>query len=253
MSIAVAGRSRLLGDDHALLAEQRVEEARLARVRPPEDRDADRVLARLGRAAPGEAGDDRVEQVARAVSVHRGERNRVAEAEPVELQRVRLAPGLVDLVRDQEDRLVRVPEDRRQLLVARRDPGPGVDDEEDEVGFGDRRPRLVGDLLGQRRAVGDVDAARVDEQEAVAGPLADELLAVARDSGCLVDDGLASAGQPVDERGLADVREADDGDRAEQLVVHGGVAPLGRPSSCCSTSQLQRRWISSWISTDASR
>ena len=187
------------------------------------------------------------------MAVHRREGNRVAEAEAVELQGVRLAPGLVDLVRNQEDRLVRMAEDRRQLLVAGRDPGPGVDDEEDEVGFGDRRPRLVGDLLGERGAVGDVDATGVHEQEPVPGPLADDLLAVARDSGCLVDDGLARGGQPVDERGLADVRKPDDGNGAEQFVVHGGVAPGGRPSSCCSTSQRQRRWISSWMSTDASR
>ena len=66
------------------------------------------------------------------------DRDRVAEAEAVELERLRLAAGLVDLVRDQEDRLVRAAQDRGELLVAGRDPGPRVDDEEDEVGLGDR-------------------------------------------------------------------------------------------------------------------
>ena len=144
--------------------------------------------------------------------------DRVAEPEPVELERLGLPPRVVDLVRDQEDRLARAAQDRGQLLVARSDPGPRVEDEEDEVGLGDRAARLLGDLLRQRRRVGDVHAAGVDEQEALAGPLADDLLAVARDAGRLVDDRLARAGQPVDERRLADVREADDGDRAEQLL-----------------------------------
>ena len=119
--------------------------------------------------------------------------NRVAEPEPVELERLGLAPRLVDLVRDQEDRLAGVAQDRGQLLVARRDPGPRVDDEEHEVGLGDRAARLLRDLLRQRRRVGDVDAAGVDEQEALAGPLADDLLAVARHTGRLVDDRLRAS------------------------------------------------------------
>ena len=145
----VAGRPRLLGDDHPLLAEECVQKTGLARIRAPEDRHPDRVLARLGRPASGQARHDRIEEVARAVTVNRREGDRVAEAKPVELQRIGFAPGLVDLVRDQEDRLVRVPQDRRQLLVAGRDAGPGVDDEQDEVGFRDRGAGLLCDLLGQ--------------------------------------------------------------------------------------------------------
>ena len=61
-----------------------------------------------------------------------------------------------------------------------RDSRLRVDDEDDEVGLLDRAARLLGDLLGQRRGVGDVDAARVHEHEALARPLADDVLAVAR-------------------------------------------------------------------------
>ena len=112
--------------------------------------------------------------------------------------------------------LLRLAEDLRDLLVPGRDPDLGVDDEEDEVRLGDRLARLDGDRARDRRLVGDVDAAGVDQEEALAGPLDDELLAVARDAGRLVDDRLAGAAQPVDERRLADVREADDRDGAEQ-------------------------------------
>ena len=105
-------------------------------------------------------------------------------------------------------------------------PAARVDDEEHEVGLLDRRARLLGDRARDRRRVGDVDAAGVDEQEALAVPLADELLAVARDARRLVHDRGARAGEPVDERRLADVREADDRDGADQPVgsrAHGGV------------------------------
>ena len=87
---------------------------------------------------PGQSGDDRVEQVARAVAVQRGERDRVAEAEPVELERRLLARRVVDLVREQEDGLTGLAQDLRDLLVAGRDPDLRIDDEEHEVGL--RRP-----------------------------------------------------------------------------------------------------------------
>jgi hypothetical protein len=157
------------------------------------------------------------------VAVHGRDGNRVAEAEPVELECLGLAPGLVDLVRDQEDRLARAAEDRRQLFVARCDPRPRVDDEQHEVCLGDRAARLLDDLLRQRRGVGDVDPARVDEQEALARPLADDLFPVSGHAGCLVDHGLTRSRQAVDERRLADVREADNGDGAEEFLgAHGG-------------------------------
>ena len=162
----VARRAGHLGDDHALLAEQRVQEARLADVRPAEDRDADRLLADLLRAAAGEHRHDRVEQVAGAVAVQGRERHRVAEPEPVELERERVLVRVVDLVREQRAPACGLAQDRRQLLVAGRDPGARVDDEEDEVGLRDRGVRLVGDRARDRRLVGDVDAAGVDQQEA---------------------------------------------------------------------------------------
>src|SRR5207248_10242701 len=81
----VAGRAGLLGDDHALLAEERVQKARLADVRAAEDRDANRLLADPLRSRAGQHRHDRVEQVAAAVAMDRGDRDRIAEPEPVEL------------------------------------------------------------------------------------------------------------------------------------------------------------------------
>ena len=68
----IAGRAGNLGDDHSLASEQLVHEARLADVRPAEDRDADRVVRQLG---PGRLSvhlqvvEDLVEEVAGSVPV----------------------------------------------------------------------------------------------------------------------------------------------------------------------------------------
>ena len=87
----VPGGAGNLGDDHALAPEQRVQERRLPHVRTTEDRNPDRLLADGSLALSGEPRDDVVQEVAGAVTVQRGERDRVAEAEPVELQRLRVA------------------------------------------------------------------------------------------------------------------------------------------------------------------
>src|SRR5205823_12410391 len=101
----VARRPGNLGDDHPLAAEERVQERRLAYIRATEDGHADRLLARRLRSLARKERDDRVEQVARAVAVERRQRQRIAEPEPVELERIRVADGVVDLVRDEEHRL----------------------------------------------------------------------------------------------------------------------------------------------------
>ena len=187
--------------------------------------------------------DDLVEQIAGARAVHTRDRQRVAEPEPVELERERFLRRVVDLVREHEHRLVRETEDRRELLVARRDARPRIDDEEDEVGLRHRDAGLVDDRAGNGVLARDIDAAGVDQQEPLAGPVADELLAVAGRAARLVDDRGARRGEAVDQRGLADVRVADDRDRAQKVrarqvgvdfeegfVVHsGGTRFRGRP------------------------
>ncbi len=195
-------------------ADEGVQERRLADVRPAEDRDADRLVADDRLVPARQPRDDLVEQVARAVPVERGQRDGVAEAEPVELERLEVASRVVDLVHEHDHRLCRHAEDRRDLLVARRHPCPGVDDEEHEVGLLDGRAGLGGDVAPEGAGVRLVHAARVDHAERDAVPVAEELLPVARHAGRLVHHGGAALRQPVDERRLADVREADDRHRS---------------------------------------
>jgi hypothetical protein len=255
----VARRSRLVGDDHALLAHDRVDEARLADVRAPEHRHADRVPVDLRRPLAGQALDDEVQEVARPVPVQGRDRERIAETQTVELDRLVVAARVVDLVGHDEHRLARPSEDVGHLLVAGRDSRLRVDDEDDEIGLLHRAARLLRDLLGQRRVVSDVDPARVHEDEALAGPLADDILAIACHAGRLEDHGLPGRGQAVDEGRLADVGEADDGDGPQERRVghvaregtfsrRGGVASRGSPSSCIRPSHSHSRRISASIS-----
>ena len=186
------------------------------------------------------------------MAVHCRERKRIAKPEAVELEREGIAPRVVDLVRHEQHGLVRDAQDLGQLLVAGRDPDLRVDHENNEVCIGDRALCLVGNLPGEIVLAGDVDAAGIDQQEALARPLADELLAVARRPARVVHDGGARTRQPVDERRLADVREADDRDRAEEflpgpatvLVTHAGC----RSRTSCSIRPTTSSTSSSVVS-----
>ncbi len=130
----VARRARDLGHDHALRAEQGVQERRLADIRAAEDGDTDRLVPDRLLATAWESRHDLVQQVARAVAVQGGERHRVAEAEPVELDRVeRRGRGSSILFASSEDGLAGGAQDRGELLVAGCDARPRVDDEEHEV------------------------------------------------------------------------------------------------------------------------
>ena len=110
----VARRPRLVGDDDPLVADERVHEARLADVRPAEHRDPDRLLSDLGRPFARERRDDLVEEVARAGPVERRDGYRVTQAQRVELERLRIAARVVDLVRDDDHRLAGAAQDLRR-------------------------------------------------------------------------------------------------------------------------------------------
>ena len=140
-------------------------------------------------------------------------RDRVAQAERVELGRRRRCRATSStLLAATSTGTVGAAQLGGQLGVAGAQAGARVDHQHDDRGLGHRLARLRLDRAGQVVLLLHVDAARVDQQEAPAVPLGLDLLAVARDARLLVHDGLARAGQAVDERRLADVRVADDGD-----------------------------------------
>ena len=99
-----------------------------------------------------------------------------------------------------------------EVLVLVGHAGGAVDDEHDDVGLVHGEDRLLADAGGEDvLGLDGLDAARVDDREVAAIPVRVMVGAVPRDAARLVDDGVAGERDAVDERGLADVRAADDG------------------------------------------
>ena len=254
----VARRPRHLRHDDPLAPDERVQERRLADVRAAEDRHLDRLLADGPLGAAREPADDLVEEVARAVPVQRRDRDRVAEAEPVELERLEVAARVVELVREDEHRPPRRAQDLRELLVAGCDARLRVDDEEHEVRLLDRLARLRGDLLSERpgvlRSTPPVSMSRnVVPDHSQRSSLRSRVtpgvswttavrVAVRR----LISVDLPTFGKPT----IATVPAISTS--ADGVRHDGGVASRGRPSSCTCASHSQSRRISRSISTEAS-
>ena len=112
----VARRAGELGDDHALLAEEAVDERGLADVGPADHGQADASRRPRARSSAGQQLDDAVEQIARAEALRRGDGHRLAEPEPVELGGERHLGDAVALV-GRDDR-----RQRRRGAAARRAP-----------------------------------------------------------------------------------------------------------------------------------
>ena len=182
------GSSPAVGDDHPRTAEDGVHQRRLADVRagPGWPRRSRRRRRRPGGRRPRPRPAARRSRRAARRCRGRGgpRRDRLAQPEPMQLERRRLVGGVVDLVGDDDHRPVRAAQDLRDLLVARSQAGAGVDHRGDDVGLLDRHPRLGGHLGLHRRVVADVDAARVDEDERPPAPLAHASLRSRVTPGC---------------------------------------------------------------------
>ena len=127
-----------------------------------------------------------------------------------------------------------------------RDAGARVDEEEHEVGLGDRGARLLDDRARDRvLAATSTPPVSMSRNRLPAHSQTSSLRS--RVVPCrLVHDRRARRGQPVDERRLADVREADDRDRPDQrrlaarraglgscpVIARSATSPRGRPRAC---------------------
>ena len=171
------------------------------------------VLVLLGRR--GQLGEHLVEQVAGAAAVQRGDRERLAEAEAHQLPDHRFATGVVDLVGDDDHGGVASTQQVGHPGIEIGHPGGDVEDQQHDVGLGDRRLGLARHL-GVELVAAAHPAAGVDEAERASEPLRLHLLAVPRHTGSFLDDRDARPEDPVDERGLAHVGPTDDGDERQR-------------------------------------
>ena len=214
VSIASRVRARDVGDDHALEAQEGVDQRRLADVRAPDHGQAHDVLLGVGDLVVlGQQLDEAVEQVAGAQALGGGDRDRLAEPEAVEVVREHEVVGRVDLVRGDDDR------QRCRGAGCRRSPAsPG------------RMPARASTTnsatwasASAARAWSWIETASGSSSSRSTPPVSisvklrpfqsvESSLRSRVMPGPLVHDRLAALREPVDERGLADVRIADDGD-----------------------------------------
>ena len=163
-----------------------------------------------------------------ALSVRRRDRVRRAEAELVDLAQQRRFGHAFGLVGSDQNLLPRAAQVTRDVVVVGRDAGAQIDDEDDRVGLGDGLLGLARHLAHDAGRVLGLEAAGIDDDELVPADLRVAVVAIARQAGEVGDDRVARLGQAIEERRLADVRPADQGDDGLHEAVAATLAGLRR-------------------------
>ena len=214
----VARRTGGIRDDQPFLAEEPVDERRLADVRATHDRDPQR-LGNAVTVGVGEALDDQVEEVPGVLAVRRRHRDRIPCPEVVELVEVG-ALRIVDLVRDEEPGLPGVPQQLHEACVTRMEPGLRIHHQQHQVSLGDRLLHLALDRQVHREVRVLDDPAGVDEPEVATIPLGEREVAVTGRARFLAHDRVIIADDAVEERRLPDVGTSDQRDHRDVSHRH---------------------------------
>ena len=224
---AVARGAGLLARDHPLLPEQPIDERGLAHVRSADDCDADGARVGLRHLLRLEAREHVLHELLAPLTVAGGDGERLAESERMEVRGHHVGVEPLGLVEDERDRLSGAAQLARHELILRREPGARVGEQQQPIGLGDRTLGLGAHLRLDAARVLD-EPAGVDDDAGNRTHPAEAVLPVARESGHVRHDGVARSGEHVEERRLADVRPADEGDHGQH--GRGGrtrVRPLG--------------------------
>ena len=262
----VAGGAGEGADDGPLLAQQPVQQRRLADVRASDDGETGSGRGLLHLRRRGEGVHDGVEQVGNAGAVQGGDGvDGRRQPQGVELQRGLPQTVVVRLVDRQEDRAAGPAEDVGDLAVAGGDAAGGVGEEDDGVGVADCLLGLLpnqrdegGGVLGEhpfrpRTTAGDdglreyLDAAGVNDGEWEAVPLGVGVQPVAGGAGPVVYHRQPPADDAVEECGFAHVGPPDEGD--EGFVLHRAVTSTWTVAGLmlwATTPSGTRIWGSIW-------
>jgi hypothetical protein len=236
----VDGRPGPRVDDGPLGAGDAVEQGGFAGVRASEERDArDRLVARLFGLGGREVPDDRGLELVHATTMQRDD---PVHAELVEQVRVMLLLIAVDLVGGEDRRAIALTEACDRHAIPFCGSRRSVEDAHDDVGFRDGGFHAPRDPHAERVVAHGVEAARIDERDVPASHVRVGVVPVASDALHVVDDGDGTTREAVEERALAHVGAADDGDegfheRAPGVEGEGGslsvsdVAGSPRPGS----------------------
>jgi len=137
-----------------------------------------------------------------------------------------LASEIVRLVGRDDHRLVAAPQKGCNLLVAGHQAIDHVGEQDDDVCLVHGDLCLLADARQHLVRVVEHQSPGVDHGKDLAPPLHVRIVAVARGTGDVPDDGQALAGQPVEERGLAHVRASHKSD--DRFPGHVRLVSFGR-------------------------
>ena len=216
----VASNAGLWPGDHALLAENGIDQGRLADIRASHHGDAQGVdgclvlfasLLRDLRATVYAGGLlDEVAQLADADIMLGRDRQRLAEPKGEGFVHACLRRAPLHFVGGDDHRLAGRAHEFGEDLIAGNDPRPRIDQENDKVRLLDGLDSLLAHAGGETR-IAMLEPSGIDQPDGARSKLGVGLAPVARQSGLIVDKGEALAGEPVEQRRLADIRPTDDG------------------------------------------
>ncbi len=153
------------------------------------------------------------------------DRHRFAETERVGIIKAAVGTFGFRLVGNQHDRLAAATQQFAKGLVERRQAVFGIDHEQRQIGFLDRRFRLGTHAAFERIGAGLFETSRIDDRESQVDKLGIARPAVAGDARRIVDKRQLLANQTVEQRGLADIGAPYDGDGE---VHDRSLGPEGR-------------------------
>ncbi len=156
-----------------------------------------------------------VEQVADAGAVLGGHLEKRVEAELVELHRRVARAAHVGLVHHREDRDVGATDLADDLGIAGHEPLLTVEHEHQDVGLREGALAALEDQLVERIVARAEHAPRVEQREVEIVPGDGLFDHVAGRAGHGRDNGAARPRDPVEERGLADIRPSDEHDEGQ--------------------------------------
>ncbi len=219
----VAGGAGLRAGEHAILAEQSVDQGRLADIGPADDRQLQRPLAlalafrrghRRRRACCLLVGERRKhgKKIGHAVAMLGRDRHGLAEPQREGLEDAAGAGTPLGLVRHQHHRRLAAAQPIGEMAVDRRDADARVDDKQSDVGLLQRARRLLLHARAEAAGLGLVEPGGIDDAEAQIAQRGLALAPVARHPRRVVDQRQAVAHQAIEQRRFAGVGPADDGD-----------------------------------------
>ncbi len=150
-------------------------------------------------------------EIGHAEAVLGGDRHRLAETEREGLVIAGVGSATLRLVGDEDQRLAGGTDQRGEMLIQRRDAGAGIDHEQDEIGLVDCRFGLGAHAAGQGFGVDILQAGGIDEADAQIADLRLAQATVPGNARPVVDQRQAAADHTVEQRRLADIGPADNG------------------------------------------